>query len=393
MLAGLLFATQDAEDRPNLLGATLPFGGATLIEYQARLLIAAGAAQILIAVARATPELLGAVNRIKRRGVPVDMVRTAAEALEKTHPLATLLVLADGLVTTDAIVAAMARGEGDALLVIDEAHALPGLERIDADTMWAGIARIGPRRLADAARLPEEYDLQSTLLRIAAQGRPQRIVIESAATREGHGIERDSRALAQRSRRALGARLAMRRPWIERFVLAPIARRLLPPLVERGGPAMAPAAIGGVLALAGLLLILLRWPTAGLIAGFFGVVGFNLAQGLCWLRGEDRPARWLDGATQATAAATALLLGATLSHDVATGSGWLAAAGLIAAGALVERAAPAATRPSWWGSPAAYLLLLALAGIAGQPLLGLVLGAVYATASLADAVERLRRKP
>ena len=290
MLAGLLFATQDAEDRPNLLAATLPFGGATLIEFQARLLIAAGAAQILVAVSRATPELLGAVNRVKRRGVPVDIVRTAAEALEKTHPLATLLVMADGLVTSDAIVATIAHGDGDALLVIDEAHALPGLERIDADTMWAGMARIGPRRLADAARLPDEYDLQSTLLRIAAQGRPQRIVLDPAAVREGHGIERDSRALAQRSRRALGARLATRRPWIDRFVLAPLARRLLPPLVERGGSALAPALMGGVLALAGLALILLRWPAGGLLADFFGIVGFNLAQGLCWLRGEDRPA-------------------------------------------------------------------------------------------------------
>jgi hypothetical protein len=392
MLAGLLFATQDAEDRPNLLTATLPFGGATLIEFQARLLIAAGAAQILIAVARATPELLGAVNRIKRRGVPVDMVRTAAEALEKTHPLASLLVLADGLVTTDAIVAAMARGEGDALLVIDEAHAVPGLERIDADTMWAGIARIGPRRLADAARLPEEYDLQSTLLRIAAQGRPQHILLDSAATREGHGIERDSRALAQRGRRALGARLATRRPWIDRFVLGPLARRLLPPLVERRGPTIVPAIAGGVFALAGFVTILMRWPAAGLLFALLGVLGFSLAQGLCWLRGDDRPARWFDIAIQASVVAATLLLGGTVSHDAGTGSGWLAAAGLIVAGALVERAAAPATRPSWWGSPPAYLVLLALASLAGEPLAGLIVAAGYAAVSLADAIEKLRRK-
>ena len=72
MLAGLLFAIAEAEDRPGRLAATLPFGGLTLIEYQARSLIAAGAAQLIVVVARMTPELLGALNRIGRRGVAVE---------------------------------------------------------------------------------------------------------------------------------------------------------------------------------------------------------------------------------------------------------------------------------------------------------------------------------
>ena len=60
MIAGLLFAREDAVDRPEMLAATLPFSGGTLIEYQARLLLAAGAAQIIVVVARTTPELVGA---------------------------------------------------------------------------------------------------------------------------------------------------------------------------------------------------------------------------------------------------------------------------------------------------------------------------------------------
>ena len=83
MLAGLLFAIHVADDRPDRLAATLPFSGVTLIEYQARLLIAAGVRQVIVVVARLTPELLGAINRINRRGVAVDTVRTAAEAMVK----------------------------------------------------------------------------------------------------------------------------------------------------------------------------------------------------------------------------------------------------------------------------------------------------------------------
>ena len=148
MLAGLLFATDDADDAPDRLVATLPFGGATLIEYQARLLIAAGAAHLLIVVARLTPELLGAINRIAKRGVAVDAVRNAAEAEEKLHPLSQLLVLGSGLVTTADILAQMAQGEGDALLVTTEQDALPGLERVSRAAIWAGIARFDAARLA-----------------------------------------------------------------------------------------------------------------------------------------------------------------------------------------------------------------------------------------------------
>ena len=101
MLAGLIFATEDAEDRPGALAATLPFGGLTLIEFQARLLVAGGVTQIIVVVARLTPELLGAIARIGRRGASVDVVRGAGEAKEKLHPLARVLVVADGLVTTE----------------------------------------------------------------------------------------------------------------------------------------------------------------------------------------------------------------------------------------------------------------------------------------------------
>jgi hypothetical protein len=390
MLAGLLFANHDADDRPNLLAATLPFAGGSLIEYQARLLIAAGAAQILVAVTRATPELVGAVNRIRKGGVPIDVVRTAAEALEKTHPLATLIVVADGLIADDRTVQQIAEGEGDALLVVEDSAGATGLERLDSHLLWAGIARVGPRRLADAARLPDEYDLQSTLLRVVAQGKPEIVELDPAAIRAGHGIERDSRALAQRGRRALGARLARRRPWIDRFVLTPIARVVLPPLVDRGVAWPWASGAGGVLGLIGVALILARWSGAGMVLATLGAIGLSFGQGLAWLGGADAPARRHGWAIGGLAALAVLLLGGTLSHDSGTATGWLAAGALLVAGALTERAAPDRARPHWWGSPIAYLALVTVLTLLKLPLAGLIAGAGYAAASLAAAIERLR---
>jgi hypothetical protein len=67
MLAGLIFAIEEASDRPGSLVATLPFGGMTLLEYQIRLLNGAGAEQMLVAVGKMTPGLLAAVNRASKR--------------------------------------------------------------------------------------------------------------------------------------------------------------------------------------------------------------------------------------------------------------------------------------------------------------------------------------
>ena len=391
MIAGLLFANEDAIDRPDVLAATLPFGGGTLIEFQARLLLAAGAAQIIVVVTRAPPELVGAVNRIARRGVAVDVVRTAAEALEKVHPLATIVMLADGLITTDHILGAVLEGDGDALLVVDEPYGDDHLERLDAESYWAGIARFGPTRLAEAARMPDEYDLQSTLLRAIVQARAVRLVLPPVAVQDGHGIERHSAQLVRRSRRALGARLGTRRPWIDRFVLGPIARLLLPPLADRRVPPGALAATGGLFGVVGWALAATRWPASGLALDLLATIALALGEGLCWLGGDERQARWQRLAVALVAAVAGMTLGVSLSRASGTATGWFAAATLLVVAAMVERTAPDRHRPSWWGSPAAYLLLLWIATIARQPLAGLMLMAGYAAASLAASIQRIRK--
>src|SRR3546814_1651807 len=54
-------------------------------------------------------------------------------------------------------------GEGDdALLVVNEADALPHFERVDAGTAWAGLARIEARRLTDDARFPKDRSEEHT---------------------------------------------------------------------------------------------------------------------------------------------------------------------------------------------------------------------------------------
>ncbi|MFA5963045.1 MAG: hypothetical protein WC804_03410 [Sphingomonas sp.] len=391
MLAGLIFATEDADDRPGVLAATLPFGGLTLVEFQARLLIAAGASQIILVVARMTPELLGAINRIGRRGAAVDAVRTAAEVVEKLHPLARLLVVADGLVTTGDIVTQMAAEGEDALLVIDDRDAPPGFERVGALTAWAGLARLDPRHIAEVAALPRDYDFQSTLLRVAAQDGAAHLRLP--ANEPAHGIFRDSRDLADRGKAILAALVAPPIRWADRYILAPLIRLALPRLVARAVPTTALGGVGLVVAALGCGAIRFGWVASGLGAVTVAVIFFSIGAVLAWLRDEDGLMRFGRGGALLAAALAALLLGDSVRLASGTAAGLvIALAGIVAAG-LVERAGGAAIRRRWWASPLAYLVVMLPLTIGGEVVAALAVASGYAALTLGAAVEALREKP
>ncbi|HEU0044910.1 hypothetical protein [Sphingomonas sp.] len=390
MLAGLLFAIAESDDRPERLTATLPFGGVTLIEYQARLLVEAGVSQIIILVARLTPELLGAVSRIGKRGVTVDAVRHASEAAAKLHPLARVLMLADGLITTERVVATLAEEGGDALLVVPQAEAGAVFERLGGGQAWAGVARLDPRRIGEAARLPPDYDAQSTLVRVAEQARAVHVMLPPEALAHGHGIERNGGALAERGRAVLAAIVSDRRGWFDRWVLAPLARVALPAMIDRRWPGAGVGAAGGVLGMAGLAAIGLGWSVAGLALAFVACVVLGIGATLSGLRDEAGVERAQRGAGLLIPAAAALFLGAAEGGRAGDVAALAVAIAAVTLATLAERAGPERLRQWWWGSASAYLLIVLAGAALAWPVIGLAAAAAYATATVAAAIERLR---
>lgn len=389
MLAGLLFAIRDTDDRPDQLTATLPFGGVTLIEHQARQLIAAGATQIVVVAARLTPELMGALNRVGRRGVAVDPVRNAAEAAQKLHPLARILTMADGLMTTGAIVSAMAGETGDTLLVTTGGSALPGFERVGGGMAWAGIAALDARRITELAALPRDYDPQSTLVRVAEAAGAGHVVLPDAALREGHGIDHATRGVDVRGRQIVAAAVSASRNGFSRFVIAPIARLAVPALVARSVSGLVVG--GGALAagLIGLELLVLGWLRTGLAFAMLGTLAFAVASLLAGMRDEAGVTRATRLATGILPAAAALLTGRMIDAATGNGGALVAAVMLVLLGGVAMRAV---ARPrSWWGTPPAYLLILLIAALPGWSLAGIVIAAVYAAVTLVAAVETLRQ--
>ncbi|MDP5278177.1 hypothetical protein Q9Q95_04515 [Sphingomonas sp. DG1-23] len=390
MLAGLIFAIEEANDRPGTLVATLPFGGMTLLEYQVRLLVGAGAEQVLVAVGRMTPALLAAVGRAGKGEVGVEIVRSAEEAAEKIEEGARVLVMADGLVTTDPVMDRMGHEGPEALLVTDDAGSPAAIERLDMRDCWAGVARISVGQLGQIAQMPEDYDFQSALLRVAAQSGAEHIPLTASWLRGGHAVEHSAEGLAARNTGVLAALTERRIDWADRWVFTRIARMALPELVSRNFPAWGLLAIGGVLALLSLGAIGYDWEGTGLIVSLLSAATLATGGAMAALRGEERRARGVEWA---------LLL---LFGGVALGCGWMERARLdtttplvlalvaLAAQLLIERAPSRHRR--WWASPSAHLLLLTPFALAGIVQFGLAAVALYAFLTLAGAVEGTREK-
>ena len=87
--------------------------------------------------------------------------------------------------------------------------------------------------------------------------------------------------------------------------------------------------------------------------------------------------------------AVVLRIGHALDAETGELTARVLALALVAAGALGYRAIRA-ERPDWWGDAPAYLVTLAIGTILGMPFLGLVCAALYATVTLALAIEALR---
>ena len=388
MLTGLLFAIEEAIDDPARLVATLPFLGTTLIEHQARQLVSAGAAHIVVIGERQSPELLGALHRMGRGGVPVDAVHGAAEAAATLHPLARVVMLADGLVTTDAVVRSLAGEGGDTLLVVAADGAPPGLERIGGASAWAGAARLNARRLVEVAKLPADYDPQSTLIRIAEAAGATRVPLPPAALRDGHGIERDPLSLAQASRRIVAAAMSTRRGWFDRVLAAPLARAVMPALLARGTDTVVTAGSFALAAIVAAAALATGWLRVGMSLAVVAMLAAALGVAVAELRDQPRLRRAISLGALGSAAIAMLVLGWRCSVAAADGAALSIAVALVAVSALIERTG---VEPSiWWAGAAPCMMVVAGMTLFGWPVVGLALAAGYALVTLTAAINALR---
>jgi hypothetical protein len=216
-LAALIAAYHDADGPDGALRATLPLAGRTVVERQARLAAASGADPIILLVERVPPALLAAIDRVRAEGISVAVARNAAEAAEAVDPKAQLLLIADGLVADESHIERLAAAGGAAILTLPDHGEDDRYERIDAESLWAGLALIEGRMLRDTAAMLGDWDLQSTLLRRAVQAGARQLAIRGEAADDRLTIAESAADLAEAEAVIVASASAPRGSWISRY--------------------------------------------------------------------------------------------------------------------------------------------------------------------------------
>ena len=329
-LTALISAYRESDEPGGPLRAVLPLAGRTLIERQAKLAALAGARRILVLVERVPPELLAALDRLRRDGLGVLLARSAEEAAGQVEPSEPLLLVADGFIGDESHLRRLAGASPPALLTVPDARVDDRFERIDAESRWAGLALIDGALLADTAAMLRDWDPQSTLLRRAVQSGARMLSVRGEAGEGQLTIAERLVDLAGVHRQIVDRAAAGRGDWISHFLLGPLERAATHALM---GGAVTPRAIGlaaSALTALGAAAFVWHYLWLGLALMLLATPLDGIAERLARLRLEDGVAHsWWSHLLPAFAAAALLALGLSLGRFHGWGSLLLAAAILL----------------------------------------------------------------
>lgn len=335
-LAALIAAYHESEDSVGGLRATLPVAGRTLIERQVRLAVAAGAEPVIVVVERVTAELSAALDGLRADGITLVLARSAGEAAEAVHGSDRVLLVGDGLVAPESVIARLVALDGLAILVVPDLRVDDRYERIDAQSRWAGLALLDGEMLKQTASMLRDWDLQSTLLRRAVQAGARQISVRGEAEDELPLVAETADDLAELEARIVAGAHVRWTDWVSRYLLGPVERLATRALMPTS---VTPTALGlgATLLLALAALAFARdWLGLGLALLLLATPLDGIAERLSSLRLQGtRGPSWWSALLPALSAGVLLVL----AYSLADGRdlGFVALAGTIIAFALALR--------------------------------------------------------
>ncbi|WBO23658.1 hypothetical protein [Sphingomonas abietis] len=394
-LAALIAAVREADDGSGLVG-TLAVAGRTLLERQARLAALAGCEHVVLLVERLPAGLTGAIDRLRRDGITIDVARSAGDAADRFHPDERVLVFADGAVAGSGAIARLVGGTAPALLTISEGGPPGPFERIDAATRWGGLALVSGDMLRKTVAMLGDWDLHSTLLRRAVGGSARRVDIA-----DGAGLADAFPAMLVRSR--AGARAATEASfsvdragegWPARLLYGAIARLVAGVILDRPIESRWLRWAGIAAALLAVPALFKGWLLAGLVLIILGALLDSTGRLLAGLRLS--PAAPDDRLALARAAAMGIgLLGFAWHRMEGSATPLVLGAGTVAIMIAMARERWALRRlgglsaPLWVADVDALALLFVPFALVTQTMAGLTALGLYAAASFAIVQHRL----
>ena len=125
----------------------------------------------------------------------------------------------------------MALQKGEAIYTVENDDSFEDFERIDLNQRWLGLARLKASRLSLMIDVPDDWNAGSALLRIAVQSECERFIIPGPDIVAGSVVHlENSSETAEYTRRRLKEPGLAKGGLLERFLIWPVSRRLLPSL-------------------------------------------------------------------------------------------------------------------------------------------------------------------
>ena len=219
MAIGALIGAYQEDDRGSLR-SLFPLAGRTLIEYQVRCAVAAGAAPVVVVVERVPQGLQDAFERLRLDGIGVFPVSDVNDAVSRFEAGSLILLIGDGIAAPVGLVTELAQEPEPAVATVPDNEEHEVFERIDGATRWAGVAVVDAPLLGSTAAMLGDWDLQSTLLRRAVQEGARRV---PASDIGGEPLLVESAdQLADFQRHLVHSSRGPRDDWVSRYLLPPV---------------------------------------------------------------------------------------------------------------------------------------------------------------------------
>ena len=209
----------------------LPLFDNLLVDRQVRVAGRLGAEKIIFLCPTIPGAILQYIDELKVRKIDAEIVRTARELVQYSSEENELIVVADGVLPSSKVESLLAEQIGEVIYTVENDEVFEDFERIDLNQRWLGLAKLKASRLSMMIDVPDDWNVGSALLRIAVQSECERIVIPGPDIIAGSVVHlENSSETTEYTRRKLKEPGLAKGGLLERFLIWPVSRRLLPRL-------------------------------------------------------------------------------------------------------------------------------------------------------------------
>lgn len=257
----------------------LPVGNATLLKYHVILAQRAGASKILCHIDAVPGELALHEEFAREHGMAWVNIRSIADIGAHIGDEDDALIIADGYYSEPPLFDAFMTSDETGILTADSDGAFRGFERLDINTLWAGLLKLPGTAFATLADVPDDWSLESVLLRQAIAGKaPMQMVTGKDIVHFGLC---DASTAPIDLRRTLTGPNSAKIKWRPFDRLTRLAAANLAPILWQNSKRLLGADILiGILCVMAIVLGYFGIATAAIIAVFIGLLLVNILK-LC----------------------------------------------------------------------------------------------------------------